>query len=68
MTWSAQIHPSLADLRPECDKLTVFAIASRYPMPFGEPSEADGRAMIEAAEKVRARVLKLFSDSNPQDI
>ncbi len=59
----AQIHPSLADLKPECDKLTVFAIASRYPMPFGEPSEADGYAMVAAAEKIRTVILELLSEA-----
>jgi len=57
----AQIDPSLADLKPECDRLTVFAIASRYPMPFGEPSEADGHAMVAAAEKIRTAILELLS-------
>lgn len=59
----AQIHPSLAELKPECDKLTAFAIASRYPMPFGEPSEADGHAMVAAAEKIRTVILELLSEA-----
>jgi len=57
----AQIYPSLADLKSDCDRLTVFAIASRYPMPFGEPSESDGRAMVAVAEKIRATILELLS-------
>jgi len=57
----AQTHSSLVDLKPECDRLTVFAIASRYPMPFGEPGEADGHAMVAAAEKIRATILELLS-------
>ncbi|MCX7751150.1 MAG: HEPN domain-containing protein, partial [Candidatus Bipolaricaulota bacterium] len=55
-----EIEPRLAALEEDCRRLTTFGTAVRYPTPLGEPTPADGRAMVEAAERVRKQVLALL--------
>lgn len=54
------LAPDLADLEADCRNLTVFAVGARYPDDLFEPTEDDGRAMTEAARRVRARLLVLL--------
>jgi HEPN domain-containing protein len=49
----AEIEPSLVALEEDCRRLTTYAIAARYPVPFAEPTEREGREMVAAAERVR---------------
>jgi HEPN domain-containing protein len=53
----AEVDRRLAALESDCHKLTSFGIASRYPDDLFEPTEADARQMVEAAQRVRAAVL-----------
>ena len=52
-----QIVPSLAARQQDCQKLSYYAVAARYPSDLYEPTEKDARQMIEAAERVRSDVL-----------
>ena len=52
-----QVTPSLAKLEKDCQRLTHYAVVSRYPDDLYEPDEKDGREMIEAARRVRAEIL-----------
>lgn len=47
--------PDLADLEADCRALTSFGVASRYPDDLFEPTEADGRRMVDIARHVRTR-------------
>jgi HEPN domain-containing protein len=50
----------LASLESDCRKLTSYGVAARYPDDLFEPSEADGRGVVEAAHRVRTRILALL--------
>jgi HEPN domain-containing protein len=52
-----EIDPSLAGLQEDCQKLSYYAVASRYPADLYEPQEKEAREMIEAARRVRAAIL-----------
>jgi HEPN domain-containing protein len=52
-----QVVPDLEILERDCQRLTYFAVASRYPDDLYEPDERDGREMIEAVRRVRNEVL-----------
>ena len=52
-----QVTPGLAKLEQDCQRLTHYAVVSRYPDDLYEPDEKDGREMIEAARRVRAEIL-----------
>ena len=52
-----QVTPSLANLQQDCQRLTHYAVASRYPDDLYEPDEKDGREMIEAVRRVRTEIL-----------
>ena len=52
-----QVNPSLAKLQQDCQRLTYYAVAARYPHDFHEPNEEDGREMIEAVRHVRTEIL-----------
>jgi HEPN domain-containing protein len=54
----AEIDPSLAGLQQDCQKLSYYAVASRYPADLYEPEEKEARQMIEAARRVRVEVLR----------
>jgi len=51
------VEPELATLQSDCQKLSQYAVASRYPDDLYEPSEQDARAMIEAARRVQVEIL-----------
>jgi hypothetical protein len=47
----------LAGLQQDCQKLSYYAVASRYPADLYEPQEEESRQMIEAARRLRAAIL-----------
>ena len=46
----------LATLESDCRALTSFGVAARYPDDLFEPTEKDGRDMVEAAQRVRTAI------------
>ena len=52
-----QLHPALAARQQDCQKLSYYAVAARYPSDLYEPTESDARQVIEAAHRVRSDVL-----------
>jgi HEPN domain-containing protein len=52
-----EIDPNLADLHQDCQKLSYYAVASRYPADLYEPDEKEARQMIEAARRLRAAIV-----------
>jgi HEPN domain-containing protein len=52
-----QLAPTLANLQQDCQRLTYYAVASRYPDDLYEPDEKDARQMIEAVRRVRTEIL-----------
>lgn len=52
-----EINPSLAGLQRDCQELSYYAVASRYPADLYEPEEKEAREMIEAARRLRAAIL-----------
>jgi HEPN domain-containing protein len=52
-----QVAPGLAKLQQDCQKLTYYSVASRYPDDLHEPDEEDAREMIKAVRRVRAEIL-----------
>jgi HEPN domain-containing protein len=46
-------RPELESLVEDCRLLTVFAVQARYPDDLAEPVEEDGRAALDAMERVR---------------
>ena len=51
------LNPQLATRQQDCQKLSYYAVAARYPSDLYEPTETDARQMIEAAHRIRADVL-----------
>lgn len=45
------------ELRPSCVFLNRYSVEVRYPQPFPEPEESEGRAAVEAAERVYSAIL-----------
>jgi HEPN domain-containing protein len=54
------IDRSLADLEADCRILTSYGVAARYPDDLFEPGETDGRELVAAAHRLRARILSLL--------
>jgi len=52
-----EINPSLAGLQRDCQELSYYAVASRYPADLYEPEEKEAREMTEAARRLRAAIL-----------
>lgn len=52
-----QFDAYLASQEVDCRQLSAFAVATRYPDDLFEPTEADGRAMVDAMRRVRTEVL-----------
>ncbi|HQR13591.1 MAG TPA: HEPN domain-containing protein [Nitrospira sp.] len=50
----------LAALESDCRKLTSYGVAARYPDDLFEPEETDGRDVVAAAHRVRAKILLLL--------
>ena len=51
------LNPSLTTRQPDCQKLSYYAVAARYPSDLYEPTETDARQMIDAAQRIRSDVL-----------
>ena len=52
-------HDALLDeLRSPCLLLNAYPVVIRYPEPFPEPGEAEGRMAAEAAERVFPAILR----------
>ena len=51
------LNPALAARQQDCQKLSYYAVAVRYPSDLYEPTETDARQMIEAANRIRSEVL-----------
>lgn len=51
------IDPHLATLESDCRALTSFGVSARYPDDLFEPTEIDGREMVETAQRVRTTIL-----------
>lgn len=56
------IDPTLNDLGEDCRDLTFFAVKTRYPGDV-HTSKEEGEAMIDAAYRVRSRVLDLLHEA-----
>jgi HEPN domain-containing protein len=54
------IDRTLSDLEADCRKLTSYGVAARYPDDLFEPGETDGRELVAAARRLRARILSLL--------
>ncbi len=67
MTWFAllaqvvTIDSHLATLESDWRVLTSFGVAARYPDDLFEPTEIDGREMVEAAQRVDSHLGKTSS-------
>jgi hypothetical protein len=44
-------------LQQDCQKLSYYAVSSRYPADLYEPQEKEARQMIDAARRLRAAIL-----------
>lgn len=53
----AEVDRSLVTFEADCHKLTSFGVASRYPDDLFEPTEADTRQLVEAAQRIRTAIL-----------
>lgn len=51
------LNSALSARQQDCQKLSYYAVAVRYPSDLYEPTETDARQMIEAAHRVRAEIL-----------
>lgn len=61
LTRCVECEAGLTSLESDCRKLTSYGVAARYPDDLFEPGEADGRDVVEAAYRVRTKVLALLS-------
>jgi len=57
------LDPQMATLESDCRALTSFGVAARYPDDLFEPTEIDGREMVEAAQRVRIAILAKLPQS-----
>jgi HEPN domain-containing protein len=58
------VEPKLSALQSDCQELSHYAVASRYPADLYEPSEKDARAMIDAARRVQTEILARLRSPN----
>ena len=54
---SVQAAPGLAKLQQDRQRLTHYAVASRYPDDLYEPGESDGRDMVAWVGRVRTAIV-----------
>jgi HEPN domain-containing protein len=60
LTHCAEYDAGLAALESDCRKLTSYGVAARYPGDLFEPSEAESRDVVAAAQRVRKTILALL--------
>lgn len=60
LTRCVECDAGLTALESDCRKLTSYGVAARYPDDLFEPGEADGRDVVEAAYRVRTKILALL--------
>ncbi len=53
---SLAFEPRVDALRADCLLLNPYSVEVRYPQPFPAPNEQEGRAAVEAAERIAAIV------------
>ncbi len=58
--WDAavQLDSGLSQIRTDCNLLKPYAVEPRYPSASPDPTEADGRAAIAAAQHIRDEIRK----------
>jgi len=56
----ATIDRTLSDPEADCRKLTSYGVSARYPDDLFEPGEPDGRELVSASRRLRARILALL--------
>jgi HEPN domain-containing protein len=59
----AAVEPSVNVLAGRATRLTRYAVQSRYPLPEGEPTQAEAASAVELAREVR----RLVRQSLPPD-
>ncbi len=62
LTECARIDTTLGMLEADCQRLTYYAVGTRYPDDLYEPDEAAGRAMVAASQRVFSEVLTRLPD------
>lgn len=60
LTLALSIAPQLKSLKEDCDRLTPYGIAVRYPDNLTNIEEAEGREAVEAARRIQARTVPLL--------
>jgi HEPN domain-containing protein len=63
LTACTDIAPELDDLEQDCENLSFYAVDTRYPG-LHAPGEEEGRALTDAAHRIRRRVLELLPDAD----
>lgn len=56
----AEYDAGLTALESDCRKLTSYGVVARYPGDLFEPSEAESRDVVAAAQRVRTTILALL--------
>ena len=60
-----ELEPRVDALGPGCILLNRYSVDVRYPQPFAEPDEAEGRAAAEAAQQLYAAILLHLPSARP---
>ena len=60
----APVEPNVSVLAGRATRLTRFAVQSRYPLPEGDPTEAEAAAAVELAREVR----RVVREALPPDV
>ena len=63
LTACTDIAPELDDFEQDCENLSFYAVDTRYPS-LHAPGEEEGRALTDAAHRIRRRVLELLPDAD----
>lgn len=57
LTECIALNAALTSRQRDCQRLSYYAVAARYPNDVFDPDEKDAREMIEAARRIQADVL-----------
>ena len=63
LTECTDIEAELSDLQEDCEDLSFYAVDARYPG-LHRPEPDEGRAMTDAAYRIRRRVLDVLPDAD----